>query len=290
MKKILSLALASIMILSFASCAANKPAESAPLHEAVLNGFESSLYLEQNAMAEFKDIYSPLSYESVADAILAVTSGKCDSFIVPTMCADYILANNPKLEAYTIESNYFFQMGVLKEQEELRDLLNSGIETLKENGELDALIKKYVDGDIVSIEPEKEGIPVISGAKTIKVAVTGDYAPIEYVDAGGNSAGFNIALLKALSKQLNVNIELVNMAASARLTALSSGKVDVLFYVLTNPENDITDILDKNNMLLTSVYYESKGCQVIFRKGERENIMALNKKVEEALVSVQKRK
>ena len=71
------------------------------------------------------------------------------------------------------------------------------------------------------------------GVDTVKVAVTGDMPPIDYVDEAGNPAGFNTALLTELGRRMKVNIELVHIEAGARAAALSSGRADVVFWFET---------------------------------------------------------
>ena len=81
-------------------------------------------------------------------------------------------------------------------------------------------------------EPAAMPMPVIDGAPTIKVAVTGDMPAMDFVTADGKPAGFNVAFLSELSKRINKNIELVDVDAGARSAALSSGQVDALFWVI----------------------------------------------------------
>lgn len=62
--------------------------------------------------------------------------------------------------------------------------------------------------------------PVIAGAKTVRVVVTGDLPPLDYVSMDGQPAGYNVALLSELSKVMNVNFELVTADAASRAAML----------------------------------------------------------------------
>ncbi|MBQ9575106.1 MAG: transporter substrate-binding domain-containing protein, partial [Synergistaceae bacterium] len=72
--------------------------------------------------------------------------------------------------------------------------------------------------------------PKIEGADVMKVAVTGDLPPMDCILADGRPAGFNTAFLAELSKRIGRNIELVSVSAGARQSAISSGRVDVVFW------------------------------------------------------------
>ena len=79
-------------------------------------------------------------------------------------------------------------------------------------------------------------MPEISGADTVKVAVTGALAPMDYVAADGSPAGFNTAVLAEISNRIGKNIELVVVDSAGRAAALASGAVDAVFWTRTNSE------------------------------------------------------
>lgn len=109
------------------------------------------------------------------------------------------------------------------------DAFNNAIIAMKADGTLDSLIendlKAYIESD-----PEPKDLPVFEGAKTVKVGVTGDLPPMDFVAANGKAAGFNVALLTEIANRTQVNFELVQIETGARPMALSSGKVDVVFW------------------------------------------------------------
>ena len=53
---------------------------------------------------------------------------------------------------------------------------------------------------------------------------------MDFVAANGKAAGFNIALLTEIANRANVNFELVQIETGSRAMALSSGKVDAVFW------------------------------------------------------------
>ena len=109
-------------------------------------------------------------------------------------------------------------------------------------------------GDI-SVEEGDNEIAEIDSAETIKVGVTGDLPPIDYVDEAGIPAGFNTAVLAEISRRTGKNIELVSIDSGARSLALSEGIVDVVFWSrISAPDQSIYDSLpEKRKMDATMI-------------------------------------
>ena len=100
----------------------------------------------------------------------------------------------------------------------------------------------------------KVEIAKIDGAETVRVGVTGDLPPIDYVDEAGIPAGFNTAVLAEISRRTGKNIELVSIDSGARSIALSQGKVDVVFWSRINtPDQSIFDSLPENRKVDASM-------------------------------------
>ena len=55
---------------------------------------------------------------------------------------------------------------------------------------------------------------------------------LDYVLPDGRPAGFNTAVLSEISERIGKNIELVQIESAARAAALTSGQVDVVFWVV----------------------------------------------------------
>jgi ABC-type amino acid transport substrate-binding protein len=53
---------------------------------------------------------------------------------------------------------------------------------------------------------------------------------MDFVASDGKAAGFNIALLTEIANRAKVNFELVQIETGSRAIALSSGKVDAVFW------------------------------------------------------------
>lgn len=129
---------------------------------------------------------------------------------------------------------------------------------MKGDGTLDKIILDYTlePGAVQkSVEFEK-----FEGADEIKIAITGDIPPIDYINADGKPAGFNTALLAEIGKRLKMNIKTVNVDTGARTAALTSGRVDVVFWYQMDYDDMKKDIHYDDvpdTTIFTIPYYQS---------------------------------
>ncbi len=89
------------------------------------------------------------------------------------------------------------------------DEFNETITAMEDEGLLSTLIEDQMLAVVKGDDPKPVEMPVIEGADTIKVAVTGSLPPMDYVAADGTPAGYNTAVLAEISKRINKNIEIV---------------------------------------------------------------------------------
>jgi len=178
------------------------------------------------------DQYHCKIFNDMNSALLALKKKDIYALDLAKNVAEYIVAQNPDqfvVNGYGSTSNIMaFAMALKSENTALKDELNTAIAALKKDGTLEALEKEYLS-DLTKL-PEAKDIPTIEGAETIKVVVTGDMPPFDYVTADGKAAGYNVALLSAISEKINKNIELVYANAGSRYIQLTSGKADVIFW------------------------------------------------------------
>ena len=113
-------------------------------------------------------------------------------------------------------------------------------------------------------------MPKFDGAKTIKVAVTGDLPPLDFISANGKPAGFNTAVLAEIANRMLLNIELVNVDGGARAAALTSKQVDVVFWAIV-PVSEIipTDSDKPDGIILSEPYFKDKIVHVTFNDDKK---------------------
>ena len=126
-----------------------------------------------------------------------------------------------------------FAFMFMEKHEALRDEFDAALASIPDE-EMDKLVQAHITAAIDGDEISPIQMPVIDGAETIKVAVTGALPPMDYVAADGTPAGFNTALLAEISQRMGKNIELVVVDSVGRAAALASGNVDAVFWTRTS--------------------------------------------------------
>ena len=210
-------------------------------------------------------------FDTMPSLLMAMNTGRIDGASLPNCVAQYIVAHNNEYETSGHYLQVHFQIGLLEKNDELLKKINEAIERLSEDGTIDALAKQYIDPLEHDSDPAPEAIPTIEGADTIRVVVTGDLPPLDYVTADGKPAGFNVAMLAALSKEIHTNIELVLSDAGARSAMLTSGRADAVFwmrkYIATREDGSVifTEAEKSDGIALTDVYFQDH-CTTLLHK------------------------
>ncbi len=230
MKRFLAIILAGLMLLSLAACGEKKNVgKMGVLEVGGMEGLHTGTHDEHMRIGT-DDTTECITYNNLATALMDLESGKIQAIGLEACIAKYIAAHNENIIAeFTSSDRTNFSMMTMNTNTEVYDILNNAIKAMKEDGTLDSLIANELEAYINS-DPEPKDLPHFDGAKTIKVGVTGDMPPMDFVAANGQAAGFNIALLTEIANRAQVNIELVQIETGARAMALSSGKVDAVFW------------------------------------------------------------
>ena len=190
---------------------------------------------EENHLSHF--VY----YDDLSGMLLALNAGPIDEISLPRFAAEYVVKTNPDLKICCVECMPY-DMSLLfgfRDDEGGRDLqerMNEAIRSMKADGTLDALERDYLkqDADTELTPAAYDAFP--ESGETIRVVVTGDLPPIDYIDADGTPAGFNTAVLSEIGRRLGLNIELVSMQTGSRTLALTSGTADAVFWYMKTPE------------------------------------------------------
>ena len=215
----------------------------------------------------------PKFYDSFNLMQMGLEAGEIEAVSTYNSVANYVVANNDKIEIVPNEAlNKIadsFCFAVRKDETELRDDLDKVIDDMKADGSLDKLINDYITNVNKGQAPPAIEIPKVEGAQTIKVGVTGDLPPLDYVSADGKAAGFNTAFLAEVAKRSGKNIEIVDIESGARAAALNSKLIDVVFWVIVPLGDDLPIDLDKPEGLELSKPYFKDNVAVIKLKANK---------------------
>ena len=231
MKKILLLLM---MILTISGCGSSESGDKA----APKIGTLTQLNTTPEQASKYTNGGTLNFYDNFNSMQMALTSKNIDSIQIYGSVAKYMVANNSDLvisEDQTVQLVDDFCCAMRKEDDDLRNSFDEAIDAMKADGTLDALIDKYIND--MSNTPKPVEIAQIDGVETIKVGITGDLPLFDFVLADGTPAGFNTAVLSEISRRIDKNIELVRIESGARAAALTSGLVDVVFWVVVPADN-----------------------------------------------------
>lgn len=194
-------------------------------------------------------------YDSLVTLQMALNKGEVDEIALPEAVAEYMLNTNSDYEIASITrcEPTFLSLGFRKSDDpEMRDKFNDALLSMKADGTLAIIVSKFITEPGIDT-PEPINFIHYNNAETVKVAVTGDLPPIDYVSPDGKAAGFNVAILAEISRRLHINIELINIDSGARAASLASGRSDIVFWFLSKKGDILSDVPE--GVVLSEPYF-----------------------------------
>ena len=156
--------------------------------------------------------------------------------------------------AYTEED---YAICIAKENEELLGKVNDALAELMNDGTLDTIVNKYING----VEHKLVFQQDTEGKEVIKMGTNAEFPPYEYY-AGNDIVGIDAEVAAAIADKLDMKLEIVDMAFNSILTAVQTGKVDFGMAGMT-----VTD--ERLESVNFSTSYAT-GVQVVIVRGDSE--------------------
>ena len=217
--------------------------------------------------------HTSVFFDSLPQMQAALQAGQINEISTYRSVARYMIAKDKRfsvLKDHSLEFIDSFCFALRDDEEALRDSLNKIIEDMQMDGTLNQLTKEYITDISTDNDPPAVEIPHFDEAETIKVAVTGDMPPLDFVSANGQPAGFNTAVLAEIANRLNVNIEILQVESSARAAALTSKQADIVFWAIVPVSEIIPKDSDKpDGIILTEPYFKDKVIHLAFDNSEK---------------------
>ena len=274
MKKIFTL-LMLFALLIVTGCGGEKPSDAKKIQLGMIARLNVS---EENFAKLMKDVedkldvkiasHTPVFFDNLSQMQAALQAGQIEEISTYRSVARYMIAKDPRfkvLEDHSLEFIDSFCFALREDETELRDSLNMVIKEMQDDGTLNNLTKEYITDISAEKDPPAVELPRFENAPTIKVAVTGDLPPFDFVGADGKPAGFTTAVLAEIGKRMLRNIEIVDIDAGARAAALTSKQVDVVFWAIV-PMSEIipSDSDSPKGVILTAPYFKDKIVHLTF--------------------------
>ena len=233
------LLLCVVIVLSLSCCAFADGAKIGMLGKSGMSEEEYST-LANSAVKWSVDEVPPKApvtfkfYDDLTSMLMALNAGDIDEFVVTKVCGEYVTNINPsyKITGVIRMTQANFAFGFMKDKSEaLQKKFNDALGEMRKDGTLEALKMKYFlnpgkDMDIESAEFEK-----FPDGETLRIALTGDVPPLDFVAPDGKPGGFNTAVLAEIGRRLGCNIEMLTVSTASRIPALASGRADVVFWI-----------------------------------------------------------
>lgn len=247
MKKLISVALAGVLALSLAACGgtpASTPASapaSEPASTSASAATESKQYIfsvddltGKNIGVQLGttgDIYAQdveganvQQFNKFNDAVLALKQGKVDAVIIDNEPGKVFVEQNDDImmldEDFAVEDYAI----ALDKGSELTAQFNEAIAAIQENGTLQAILDKYING-VEGAEGyvTPEGTEYPNG--TLTMATNAYFPPYEYYE-GQDIVGIDAEFAKAICDYLGYELVIEDMEFASIIPAINSGKAD----------------------------------------------------------------
>ena len=250
MKKMISAVLAGVLALSLAACGSTPPASepasgstatSASTPASASAAAESKQYIfsvddltGKNIGVQLGttgDIYAQdveganvQQFNKFNDAVLALKQGKVDAVIIDNEPGKVFVEQNDDItmldEDFAVEDYAI----ALNKGSELTAQFNEAIAAIQENGTLDAILDKYING-VEGAEGyvTPEGTEYPNG--TLTMATNAYFPPYEYYE-GDEIVGIDAEFAKAICDYLGYELVIEDMEFASIIPAINSGKAD----------------------------------------------------------------
>ena len=210
-------------------------------------------------------------YDSLPQMLMALSRGDINEMILPDFVAEYLMKINPSYVPCCVSNSGQMTLcfGFMKNRQHLLARWNQAILSMRNDYTLSGLFQKYVKNfppdesyDAIYGISQKQRrrqrritFDVFPSAQMVKVAVTGDLPPVDFVDDEGFAAGYSTAVLAEIGRRLKLNIEIVQVDTASRTAAIVSGKADVVFwYEISNMTDEYLDV--PKEILISEPYLE----------------------------------
>lgn len=223
MKRLFSVVMTFIILLSLAACGDDMPAST--VHSPGDVSGKTVGVLEGSASASIAQEYGQTRVYSGAETLLAgVRAGEVDCAVADASCGSELSGSIKKItileEPLAVRD---FAFVAAKENPELIKLVNSALAGLAEDGTLAALVNWYIDGtgDMPPIPEPQESDTVI------RLALSDEFPPYVYRKTTGELAGLDIHLAAIICDKLGAQLELVEVTEDKVLQTVQFGKAEL---------------------------------------------------------------
>lgn len=224
-------------------------------------------------------------YDSSADMILAVKTGKVDVALMDLLTTKVSLRSNPDLGILTEDAlSLPLGVGFSKSDPALCERFNKFLEESRANGTYKKMYDRWFENN-----PEEAIMPNIKLPKNGKKLVLGvAVADLPYVAVmNGKYVGFDIEMMQRFAQHEGMQLEIVPMEFASLIAALASGKVDAITdgIAITPERSKQVAFSDSYVIFKTAVFGLKKNLAKYDGETEAASTMPLWKKISDSFYS-----
>lgn len=171
-----------------------------------------------------------VSFPTFVEALQAVADGRSDAVVIQRLVALRLLQQHGfddlrLLDDPIPEYRQDFCFAVTRGNSRLLALLNEGLALVSADGTMRRLQTRWFS-------------PLEFPARTILVGGDYNYPPFEFLDEQGNPTGYNVDILRAIARELNLSVD-IRLGPWTRIKdMLAQGEIDIIMGMMYSPERD----------------------------------------------------
>ncbi len=253
-RKLVCFMLLVCMLATFAfGCSENEKTKIKSLDDINKQGFNLGVPQGSNSEIASRELFPNAQitvFNSVADAVAAVSAGKLDGFAFDEIVLNgYCQADDTLTVMDETFGDSAFYIGMAKGSENLLKNINAVIKTLKEDGTLDDMEERWIDG-VDRAMPNL--IPPENPVGTLRILTDAVVVPFGYISENAECIGFDIEFGMRIAYALNMDYSVQTMNFESLIPSLLSGKGDIIISNLTYTEERAKQILYSDQYLASS--------------------------------------
>ncbi len=268
MKKILALALAVVLVLSFTACGTSKTADDfvENVDNALVVAEKGSAGEELATTNEFFANTEYTAVDSMAKALMDVASGTSDIALVDYVTSIGSIGAGTDYENLVVVDGHEFnpeEYGIaFRKGSDAVPAVNSAIAELLADGSLDKIATDYKLEDLLIKDGKAQNdtytegdLAYIKGKGKMVIGIT-YFAPMNYMDDKNQLIGFETEFAKAVCEKLGVEAEFVEINWNSKEIELAAKSIDCIWNGMTITDERLA------NMSISVPYMKNKQVMV----------------------------
>lgn len=171
-----------------------------------------------------------ICYETANEVIIALLTSKVDGVFCQDFLTRYLVKVYTQIKPIPLNRTIYGGSVLYLRQDDsvLRNDINRAISIFMQNGSIRVLEEKWINSFTLNKDHSVLNVPLIEGAKTVKIGISGDVCSIDFISNNGCPPQYCNSIFTEIGKILNINFVYVTIDAPLRLEALKNNEIDII--------------------------------------------------------------